>query len=141
MNTSSIDGATYGNIDEIKSTHIELNFAVDFNKETFSGYVGHSMQCVKSGTKRAIFDYVGMTIDTTNAEVCTKYTCYTPEVVLHTDLNAKLGNAVEVKLKDECKEGDYLRVQLSYTTNNETTAINWLEPSQTAGKVLPYLFT
>lgn len=29
---NEIDGSTYGNIDEIKSTHIQLNFAVDFNK-------------------------------------------------------------------------------------------------------------
>jgi hypothetical protein len=87
------------------------------------------MQCLKTGTNRAIFDFVGMTIDTTNAEVCTKSTCYTPEVVLHTNLNAKLGHAVEVKLNDPCYEGDFLRIQMSYTTNNETTAINWLEPS------------
>lgn len=136
-----MDNSTYGNIDEIKSTHIQLNFAVDFDREEFKGYVGHSMQCLKTGTTKAIFDYVGMTIDTTNAEVCTQQGCYTPEVKLHTDLNPKLGNAVEVMLKSPCYEGDLMRIQLSYTTNNETTAINWLLPSQTAGKQLPYLFT
>jgi leukotriene-A4 hydrolase len=32
-------------------------------------------------------------------------------------------------------------LKLYYTTNENTTAINWLTPAQTAGGVLPYLFT
>jgi leukotriene-A4 hydrolase len=32
-------------------------------------------------------------------------------------------------------------VKIGYMTTNESLAINWLKPSQTAGKKLPYLFT
>lgn len=37
--------------------------------------------------------------------------------------------------------GEEFALKLYYTTNENTTAINWLTPEQTAGKVLPYLFT
>ena len=37
--------------------------------------------------------------------------------------------------------GEKVEIIVHYTTNEKTTAINWLEPSQTAGKNLPYLFT
>ena len=38
---------------------------------------------------------------------------------------------------------DQLKLSIDYITlnNAEQRSINWLEPSQTAGKVLPYLFT
>jgi leukotriene-A4 hydrolase len=32
-------------------------------------------------------------------------------------------------------------IKIEYNTNEGSMAINWLKPSQTAGKVLPYLFT
>jgi hypothetical protein len=72
---NEIDGSTYGNIDEINSTHLHLNFAVDFSKEVFKGWVKHSMTCLKTGTTRVLFDYVGMTIDS-SAQVCTQMECY-----------------------------------------------------------------
>jgi len=37
--------------------------------------------------------------------------------------------------------GEEFALKLYYTTNENTTAINWLTPAQTAGGVLPYLFT
>ena len=37
--------------------------------------------------------------------------------------------------------GEKFNLRINYNTNNESMAINWLKPSQTAGKVLPYLFT
>jgi leukotriene-A4 hydrolase len=37
--------------------------------------------------------------------------------------------------------GEQLDIIVTYSTNSKSTAINWLKPSQTAGKKLPYLFS
>lgn len=57
------------------------------------------------------------------------------------DLNQNLGNAIYIYLPEAVSEGDEFKVIVVYETNENSMAINWLTPSQTAGKKLPYLFT
>jgi len=59
----------------------------------------------------------------------------------HNDLNQNLGNAIYITLPEAVEEGDEFKVIVVYETNEKSMAINWLTPSQTAGKKLPYLFT
>jgi leukotriene-A4 hydrolase len=40
-----------------------------------------------------------------------------------------------------CDSGSSFLIKITYNTNEKSMAINWLKPSQTAGKKLPYLFT
>jgi len=59
-------------------------------------------------------------------------------------LNPNLGNALEVELPStwgKLKEGDQFKLRVHYHTNEQTTALSWLTPEQTAGGKLPYLFT
>lgn len=44
-------------------------------------------------------------------------------------------------MPEAVEEGDEFKVIVGYATNENSMAINWLTPSQTAGKKLPYLFT
>lgn len=59
--------------------------------------------------------------------------------------NPNLGDAIEVTIPKienvTLKEGDVIMIKMTYVTNEQTTAISWLKPSQTSCKVLPYLFT
>lgn len=57
------------------------------------------------------------------------------------DLNQNLGNAIYIYLPEAVSIGDEFKVIVVYETNENSMAINWLTPSQTAGKKLPYLFT
>lgn len=56
-------------------------------------------------------------------------------------MNPNLGNALEITLKENCTVGKDEKIRITYNTNNNSLAINWLTPAQTAGKKLPYLFT
>jgi leukotriene-A4 hydrolase len=56
-------------------------------------------------------------------------------------LNPNLGNALAITLKQACTVGKEEKVRIWYNTNENSLAINWLSPAQTAGKKLPYLFT
>lgn len=55
--------------------------------------------------------------------------------------NDNLGYAVEVHLPYGVEKGTGIKLRIHYLTNDKTTAISWLKPSQTAGKKMPYLFT
>jgi leukotriene-A4 hydrolase len=52
-----------------------------------------------------------------------------------------LGHALEIFLPSACVPGVEEKLRVAYNTNKNSQAINWLNPSQTAGKKLPYLFT
>jgi aminopeptidase N len=51
------------------------------------------------------------------------------------------GRALDIKLPFILKKGDSVSISIYYSTTSGCTAIQWLDPSQTCGKKLPYLFT
>lgn len=59
--------------------------------------------------------------------------------------NPNLGDAIEVTIPTlenvTMKANDTIMIKMWYITNENTTAISWMTPSQTACGQLPYLFT
>lgn len=59
--------------------------------------------------------------------------------------NPNLGDAIEVMIPTlenvTMKADDVIMIKMWYITNENTTAISWMTPSQTACGQLPYLFT
>lgn len=58
----------------------------------------------------------------------------------HSPLQA-LGTPLKIKLPPGLKAKDHVVVELQFRTAPEASALQWLEPSQTAGGKRPYLFT
>jgi leukotriene-A4 hydrolase len=56
------DPSSYANIDEIRSTHLYLDFTVDFERKKFVGSVYHTMEMIKPNTPEAVFDFSGIDI-------------------------------------------------------------------------------
>jgi hypothetical protein len=59
---SSIDNATYANIDQIKTTHINLTLGVDFDNRVFQGSVLHYMTAVADGVTNISLDTQGVVV-------------------------------------------------------------------------------
>ena len=53
----------------------------------------------------------------------------------------QLGYALVIELDKQLEVGQEGIVEVYYRTNNETTSISWLNPAQTAGGKLPYMYT
>ena len=139
---NSKDPSTYANIDQVVTDHIKLDFTVDFDAKVFDGHVILSMRTVDSGVRSVFLDSVGMEIARVEYQSrhrgrgvwsTVDYNITTP--------NPNLGNALEVHLPRSLEVGSEFYLRLYYTTNENSTAISWLTPAQTAGKKLPYLFT
>ena len=56
-----VDQSTYANFNQVASTHLSLDFTVDFETKQFDGNVVHTMDCHES-SDRVVMDYVGIDI-------------------------------------------------------------------------------
>jgi len=59
---NSLDNSTYSNTGDVRSTHLSLDFAVDFDNKLFDGMVTHEMVVLADKVNRIWMDKVGMDI-------------------------------------------------------------------------------
>jgi leukotriene-A4 hydrolase len=55
--------------------------------------------------------------------------------------NPNIGPFVNIGIWRRVQKGEVFNITIDYETTNETLSLNWLEPSQTAGKDYPYVYT
>jgi leukotriene-A4 hydrolase len=123
------DSHSHSNVAQVHSTHLHLNLTVDFDNQIISGSVVHDI-VNETSTAKMIFDVRDLEVE---------------KVILdgkdETDFqigseDPLLGSAMTVDIRKETKT-----VEIFYRTKIESEALQWLNPQQTAGKKLPYLFT
>ena len=122
------------------SNHLDLELNVDFNTTTITGSVTHNMTILAENVESIFFDSTSLNISkvlfvTDDISTEMNYTLTTP--------NNKLGDALEVKLAETLPVGRQIQVKIDFQNNTEpgNAAISWLTPNQTAGKVLPYIYS
>ena len=60
---------------------------------------------------------------------------------LHEDLNSDIGSAIEMSLGRNCSVGDLDIIKISYYTNEDSKALNFIQASNTADKGKPMMYT
>ena len=124
------DQHSYSNVNEVFSTHLHLNLAVDFEAKKLTGSVSHTIENI-SGATQMIFDVNGLTVS--------KVTLDDDSVGVNYNIGENddlLGAPLTVDILATTK-----KVTLFYETSPNSNALQWLNPQQTAGKKQPYLFT
>ncbi len=123
-----IDVHSYAKPDEAVIKHLSLDLAVDFNIRKLSGTASYDIEVHdKADTIR--FDT--KTLDIHQVTVDGKNTPFK----LGAD-DKWLGQSLSIPVNKESK-----KIMITYSTRPEAEALQWLNPSQTAGKQSPYLFT
>jgi leukotriene-A4 hydrolase len=126
------DQTSLGNPQEIRVTHLEWSVNVDFEATIFRATATYQMERVNAKANVLNLD--------------------TSHLMIESVSNPEDGSALQYKLVKNEKEhlGTQLsillppgakRVAIAYRTTTASSAIQWLPPSQTAGKRHPYLFT
>lgn len=110
--------------------HLDLDLNVDFEKQQLTGKASWTINN-KAKANEIIFDDSKLTISKITLGIEEKETTFTfgPETEF-------LGKALKVEILPETK-----LINIYYTTDKEASALQWLNPQQTAGKKKPYLFT
>mmetsp|Transcript_37261 Transcript_37261/g.58137 ORF Transcript_37261/g.58137 Transcript_37261/m.58137 type:complete len:700 (-) Transcript_37261:11-2110(-) len=135
MADNKVDHSTQSNFHEATHTHIDLNWLVDFEEQTLSGFALYKVQIKTAGAKTIVLDTKNLVINKVESE----------GAKLEYSIGAEheiFGQALTICLPEgQCKEGAEIPVHVFYSTTPNSTSIQWLSKEKTAGKEHPYLFT
>ncbi|KAL3925632.1 MAG: hypothetical protein SGILL_000283 [Bacillariaceae sp.] len=134
------DLSSFAKPKEAVVTHLDWTVNVDFEKECLDAKATYAVE-------KATPDVAVLNLDTANLVISGVETKVgTPlEFKLHPLMRGKahLGRRLEIQLPEN-ESGDtttVVVVTILYQTTKDCSALQWLPPSQTAGKQYPYLFT
>jgi leukotriene-A4 hydrolase len=113
-----------------KVKHLDLDIAVDFDKQQIAGTATWTIENNSKGSE-IIFDVDHMNIlhvmlDADSTEATWSVDSAKPI----------LGKALHVSIKATTR-----KVRLQYSTSANASALQWLQPQQTGGKKFPFLYT
>eukprot|EP00027_Filamoeba_sp_ATCC50430_P011432 CAMPEP_0168552066 /NCGR_PEP_ID=MMETSP0413-20121227/6519_1 /TAXON_ID=136452 /ORGANISM="Filamoeba nolandi, Strain NC-AS-23-1" /LENGTH=610 /DNA_ID=CAMNT_0008582657 /DNA_START=35 /DNA_END=1867 /DNA_ORIENTATION=- len=131
----SSDPNSLANVDEVATKHININWNVDFDQHQLIGFVELTVEALKDGVHRVVVDTRDLTVKSAESTAGKQLKL---EKTVHHDV---FGTAYAVELPSALNKGATDTVRIHYHTAPQSTAIQWLKPSQTADKQHPYLFT
>jgi len=133
MSLSPGDPSSHSRPDLAVVTNIHLDLEVDFDRSVLTGTTLLTIQRVVDDAKTVILDVNKLDIHNVKDET-------TGQILEYTYGEAgNCGSKLEITLPEgNAKE---MKLSVNYTTSPESSALQWLSPEQTAGKVLPYVFS
>lgn len=111
-------------------THLDLDLTVNFDLQQLTGKASWMISNQAKATE-IIFDDNKLNISKITLGAEEKPTTFTFGA-----LNEYMGRALKIAIAPETK-----LIHIYYTTDKQASALQWLNPQQTAGKKKPYLFT
>lgn len=134
------DASSKSNPNETRVVHLQWNANVDFETKTIRAIATYDVAIVSSKATSIHFDTSALNVK--SASIDGEKATFVLSTV---DPERKhLGRRLEIMLPSGTSAssvGSKVRVAIEYETTSDCSAVQWLPPSQTAGKVHPYLFT
>jgi leukotriene-A4 hydrolase len=134
------DPHSYGNPEHVQIRQLDLDLAVDFEARRLNGIVILDIERQPAAPVDAplFLDTSGLTIEQVSGR---KVVAFRPEkfkpVPYHLGpVDRILGSKLSIELPPTATQ-----VWIKYHTSPDAKALQWLEPSRTAGKKKPFLFT
>ena len=124
-----MDIHSYAKPKEARTTHLDLDIDVDFDTRVISGTARHTLE--NNRATEFILDIrdisvIRVTLDDSDLSVAYK----------QTESQDYLGSALVIPITPATQV-----VTVYYFTSPDAAALGWLDPVQTAGKKLPFLYT
>lgn len=129
------DFHSYANPGDVRVRHLDLEWQVLFDQKILKGIAVLSIERVSQNKQAPLI------LDTRNLNIAKVETSsdganYTPSTFTIASLDKILGAALTIPLPEKVN-----RVRINYSTDPGASGVQWLEPSQTAGKKDPFVFT
>lgn len=133
------DSHSFGNPDQIRVHHVDLDLTVDFDHHILKGTVVLDLERQPGCPADAplVLDTRELTIEQVGLHQSGAATgTFTPTTFRLDSSDPILGSRLAITLGASADQ-----VRIRYQTNPSAGAIQWLEPSLTVGKARPFLFT
>jgi aminopeptidase N len=127
---ASDDPHSFSQLKFAVAKHLDLNLKADFDRKILSGYARWTIENRSEG-QEIIFDTKDLNIQKITIGKNEKETAWqliAPDAIL--------GSALKIAIEPKTDV-----VTIYYATKPSAAALGWMEPSMTAGKKLPFLFT
>ncbi len=127
------DPHSYANMNDVRIQHMKLDLTADFEAKTLEGTIELAVERINARANELILDGKDLTIKQVELLngglwIETSASITTPDPVL--------GQKIAIHLPKSSNT-----VRIHYKTSPSATALQWLDPSQTAGKKQPFLYT
>ena len=132
-----VDPCSLSNTDEFVCKHLNWKVLVDFVSRKLSCSAKLNFECLKDSVKTLVLDSRDLSVNDVLLE----------DAKQHLNFKVKssvkpFGAPLEIEIPEQLsKRGTVFTICIEYETSPNASALDWLEPSQTAGKKHPYLFT
>lgn len=135
--TPTVDLHSYARPQEWEVRHVHLDLDVDFNQKILSGNVRLSLHRGSGeAAPEIVLDTRDLHIEKAEYSVDDSRDLWTPAEFTLGESDPILGPPLRVKIP---ADAELLRIH--YRTSPGAVALQWLEPSQTAGQMHPFLFS
>ncbi|MCE9678106.1 M1 family metallopeptidase [Shewanella sp. AS1] len=124
------DYHSFANVEQIRTSHLSLSLAVDFEHQELSGYAKLHLDYLDKQCFSLVLDSRDLAIDSVVDDRGA-----TLEFTLD-ESNAILGERLTITLQSATTF-----VLIHYRTSPQAQGLQWLTPMQTSGKTLPFLFS
>ena len=126
---------SYANPNDVRVKHVDLDWEVLFAQKVLRGTAILTVQRVsRNGQAPLILDTKNLNIE--RVETSINGRTYSPGKFKLGAEDKILGSALTITLPPRAT-----RVRIHYATRPTASGVQWLEPSQTAGKKSPFMFT
>lgn len=124
-----VDPHSFAKPGEAVTSHLKLDLSVDFEQRVIQGVARYDIKKEANATE-IIFDIDSITIDRITLDAEEKGAMYRIEP------GNEFGQKLTVNIGRNTR-----KVNIYYHTSPNATALQWLSPEQTLGKLYPFLFT
>ena len=128
------DAHSFSNPDRVVVRHADLDLTVDFEKKSIRGTATLTVERAAPGSDPIVLDTRDLTIR--GVEVSADGSRFEKADFALGEAKGTLGAPLTIQLPATVR-----KVRVAYETSPSAGALQWLEPSQTAGKKHPFLFT
>lgn len=130
------DPCTLSNYHNFRTTNTAVDFHIDFDQKKLQGNVSLRLKSLtEAETNEIVLDasYLDIKDVKVNGE--------SPKWDLLSSRVEPYGSPLSIKLKEGIPRDEHIQVDISVSTTEECTALQWLTPAQTSNQKHPYMFS
>ncbi|MGH8211773.1 MAG: M1 family aminopeptidase/hydrolase, partial [Rhodanobacteraceae bacterium] len=132
--TLAAEPHSYAQPDRVVVKHIDLELAVDFGKKELNGTAALELAWKNPSDTQLVLDTRDLHI--ARIEAIGASGNATPLKYALAPADKSLGSKLTIEMP-----GRATRVRIAYSTPPDASGLQWLDPAQTAGKKLPFMFS